>query len=81
MSKSRVNYCPVTGKQMFDRRSQAEKVAYSTKKRLRCTRRGSVYLCEHCGKYHVTHYSYEACKDFRTMDKKRVFYFLFEYES
>ena len=79
MSKSKVNYCKVTGKQMFDRRSQAERVAYRTKKRLHCTRRGAVYLCEHCGKYHVTHYSYEASKEFKTMDKKRVYYYLFEY--
>ena len=79
MSKSKVSYCPETGKQMFDRRTQAEKVAYRTKRRLHCTMKGSVYLCPKCGKYHVTHYSYEASKDFRTRDNKRVFYYLFEY--
>lgn len=78
MSKRNVAYCPVTGKQMFDRRTQAEKVAYRTKNRLHCTRQGAVYLCGHCGKYHVTHYTYEHSKDFRTRDKKQVYYYLIE---
>ena len=78
MSKTKTNYCPVTGKQMFDRRSQAEKVAYRTQRRKRCTKRGSVYLCQHCGKFHVTHYTYEDNRDFQTMYKKRVFYYLIE---
>lgn len=79
MSKCNVSYCPVTGKQMFDRRAQAEKVAYRTKNRLHTTKQGSVYLCEHCGKYHVTHYTHEQTKDFRTRHGKKVFYYLFEY--
>ena len=79
MSKSNVAYCPATGKQMYDKRTQAEKVAYRTKSRLHCKRQGSVYLCEHCGKYHVTHYTYEHAKDFRTRQKRKVYYYLFEY--
>lgn len=81
MAKAKINYCPKTGKQMFEKRSQAEKVAYRTKKRLHSTQKGSVYLCEHCGKYHVTHYSYEASKEFRNMDRKRTLSFLFEYRD
>ena len=79
MSRSKVIYCPKTGKQCFDRRTQAEKVAYHTKRRLHCATRGSVYLCNECGKYHVTHYTYDTCKDFRTRQRKKVFYMMIEY--
>ena len=79
MSRNNVQYCPATGKQCFDRRTQAEKVAYRTKQRLHCKTKGAVYLCPECGKYHVTHYTYETSKDFRTRERKKVFYMMIEY--
>ena len=79
MSRSNVTYCPANGKQCFDKRAQAEAVAYRTKRRLHCKQKGSVYLCPECGKYHVTHYTYDTCKDFRTRQRKKVFYMMIEY--
>lgn len=79
MRRPKTTYCWKTGKECFDRRTQAERVAYRLSRRKHCTRRGSVYLCEHCGKYHVTHYTYEANKEFHTTKKKRVYFYLFEY--
>lgn len=70
--KMNIEYCGMTGKQKFDRKAQAERVAYRMKKRAHCKTYGSVYMCEYCGKYHVTHYSYERSRAFRTDKNKRL---------
>ena len=67
--KSKARYCKESGKECFDRRAQAERVLYQHKKRKHCVEAGSVYLCKHCGKYHITHYSYERCR--RMTDKRK----------
>ena len=72
MQRDKRSFCPKCGKECFDRRSQAERVAYSHKKRRHATEGGSVYLCEHCGKYHVTHYSYAKSKDMKTTYRLRM---------
>ena len=76
--RDRRNFCPVCGKECFDRRSQAERVVYNSKKRKHAKESGSVYLCEHCGKYHVTHYSYENNKQRKTLYRRKQELKLFE---
>lgn len=75
----KVQYCPVTGKEMFDRRRMAEKVAYRQGKRKHSTEHGSVYLCADCGKYHVTHYSYERSRAYRDSNRLKQLRNLKEY--
>lgn len=79
MRKIKTQYCWRTGKECFDRRAQAERVAYRLNHRKHCTRRGAVYLCAECGKYHVTHYSYERSRSKRDSDRLKPLRHLKEY--
>lgn len=79
MTKKKVQYCPVTGKEMFDRRRTAERVAYRQGRRKHQAEKGSVYLCAECGKYHVTHYSYERSRSKRDSDRIKPLRHLKEY--
>ena len=77
MRRTNAKYCWRTGKECFDKRSQAERVAYRLNRRRHCTRRGSVYLCEYCGKYHVTHYSYEQSRRLMAHYKERMRFYMY----
>lgn len=83
MKRTKTQYCWRTGKECFDRRAQAERVAYRLNHRKHCTRRGAVYLCEYCGKYHVTHYTYEQCRrlEIHRRERKRFYMFYATLES
>ena len=65
-------FCTESGKECFDRRSQAERVMYNHKARRHTQNAGSVYLCPACGKYHVTHYSFAKSKDMATSKRKKI---------
>lgn len=54
-------YCPLIGKQRFRTRSDALLAAQSMKNRGCGT--PSVYWCEECNSYHLTHYTYQHCKE------------------
>ena len=81
MKKSKRSYCPVSGKEQFDRRATAERALYGVHRRNHNNKPGAVYLCQHWGKYHITHYTYERCKQMKTLKKKRVFRLIIEYED
>lgn len=51
--------CYKTGKQMFLTRAPAEK-AMSRLKRSNHSQQGSIYLCQYCHTYHITHWGYEC---------------------
>lgn len=51
-----MEYCPLTGKRRFGTRSEALNAAANMTKRNKGT--PSVYRCQECGAYHLTHYSY-----------------------
>ena len=74
----RKTLCWKCGKECFDRRSQAERVVYAQKKRSHHRKSGSVYLCKFCGKYLVTHYSYEESDQMKSYYRKRLYLQLVE---
>lgn len=78
MNRENKSFCPRCGKECFDRRAQAEKVVYEHKKRNHEKVGGSVYLCEFCGKYHISHYSYSNSKQKKTAYHRRKGLNLFE---
>lgn len=78
MRREKRPFCLKCGKECFDRRSQAERVVYAHKRRRHSKECGSVYLCEHCGKYHITHYSYAKSKDMKEQYKMKIRLNLFE---
>lgn len=57
-------YCSLIGKQKFESRREALLAAQNTKRRGKgCP---SVYFCDVCKSWHLTHYSYEQSKAVRT---------------
>lgn len=53
-------YCPLTGKERFRTRGDAQLSADSLARRSRGM--PSVYWCETCHAFHITHYRYTQCK-------------------
>lgn len=58
-----ITYCPRTGKEQFDTRSKAERVARGMKRRKHSKVVPTVYLCSDCRTYHITHYSYQKSRN------------------
>ena len=65
---SRKTYCPAQGKERFSTRAEAEKALRHMRRKSKPG--GSVYQCETCGGYHMTHLSYGYGKNLRTKIKK-----------
>lgn len=61
------NYCPTSGKECFDSRYLAQKAMSRLDKK--SSKRGHVYLCPDCGKFHISHYSYSQGKDINSKRK------------
>lgn len=57
------HYCPITGKEQFHSRSDAERVAATFI--LKHRGNPSVYLCNECHTYHLTHYTYQRSRKVR----------------
>lgn len=62
-----MQYCPESGKLCFPSRQEAERAARNMQSR----RKGmpSVYLCNTCHTFHLTHYNYEHCKAVQELRK------------
>lgn len=56
-------YCPRTGKERFETRTKAEKVARGMKRRKHNKETPTIYLCKDCRAYHITHYSYRKSRN------------------
>ena len=57
------NYCPTSGKECFDTKGDAQKAMHRLDKK--GTKKGAVYFCPDCNKWHITHYGYSKSKNIR----------------
>lgn len=63
-----MEYCPTNGKACFCSRSSAERAAKNMSDRHRGV--ATVYRCQFCNHWHLTHYSFEHSKAIRELNKQ-----------
>lgn len=57
------NYCITSGKECFDTKGDAQKAMHRLDKK--GAKKGAVYFCPDCNKWHITHYGYSKSKNIR----------------